>query len=144
MASNAQASERGMASTGATGFEVMMTGAGTAALGVIKSGCVFVMLMAGAGAAGRGKMLMRAVSFFGSAMRATMKIAQSSARCHLLIWILAESARSLRPRNRLPVLHERRSAASLFENGLSSTFSMPVAPTHLRQQIVATAAGDPA
>src|SRR5438067_5756159 len=65
MASNAQASERGMASTGATGFEVMMTGAGTAALGVTKSGCVFVMLMAGAGAAGRGNMLMRAVSFFG-------------------------------------------------------------------------------
>src|SRR5947207_5320513 len=64
MASNAQASERGMASTGATGFEVMMTGAGTAALGVTNSGCVFVMLMAGAGAAGRGKMLMRAVSFF--------------------------------------------------------------------------------
>jgi hypothetical protein len=45
----------------------MMTGTGCTALACrIRSGCVFVMFMAGAGAAaGRGRMLIRAVSFFG-------------------------------------------------------------------------------
>src|SRR2546423_7856567 len=67
MASNPQASERGMASTRATGFDVMTTGAtGVLPVGWISSGCVLVMLMAGAATgAGRGKTLMRAVSFFG-------------------------------------------------------------------------------
>ena len=56
-----------MASTGATGFDVITTGAtGTEPVGWISSGCVFVMLTAGlATGAGRGKTLMRAVSFFG-------------------------------------------------------------------------------
>ena len=67
MATNPQASERGMASTGATGFEVITTGAtGVVLAGWINSGCVLVMLIAGAAApAGRGKTLMRAVSFLG-------------------------------------------------------------------------------
>jgi hypothetical protein len=56
-----------MASTGATGFDVITTGAtGTEPVGWISSGCVFVMLIAGlATGAGLGKTLMRAVSFFG-------------------------------------------------------------------------------
>lgn len=56
-----------MASTGATGFEVITTGAaGMAPAGWINSGCVLVMFIVGAAAgAGRGKMLIRAVSFFG-------------------------------------------------------------------------------
>jgi hypothetical protein len=56
-----------MASTGATGFVVITTGAaGTVPAGWINSGCVLVMLIAGAAAGvGRGKTLMRAVSFFG-------------------------------------------------------------------------------
>ena len=56
-----------MASTGATGFDVITTGAtGAVPAGWISSGCVFVMLIAGlATGAGLGKTLMRAVSFFG-------------------------------------------------------------------------------
>jgi hypothetical protein len=56
-----------MASTGATGFEVITTGAnGVAPAGWINSGCVLVMFIVGAaGAVGRGKILMRAVSFLG-------------------------------------------------------------------------------
>jgi hypothetical protein len=56
-----------MASTRGSGFEVMMTGAGGALpTERTSNGCVFVMLIAGAGVAtGRGKMLMRAVSWFG-------------------------------------------------------------------------------
>src|SRR5438046_6085477 len=67
MASNPQASERGMASTRATGFDVMTTGAtGVVPVGWISSGWVLVMLIDGAATgAGRGKTLMRAVSFFG-------------------------------------------------------------------------------
>ena len=67
MPTNPQASERGMASTGTTGFDVITTGAaGMLPAGWIKSGCVLVMLIAGAVAGvGRGKTLMRAVSFFG-------------------------------------------------------------------------------
>ena len=56
-----------MASTGASGFEVITTGAtGVVPTGWINSGCVFVMLIAGAAVdAGRGRTLIRAVSFFG-------------------------------------------------------------------------------
>ena len=56
-----------MASTGATGFEVITTGAtGAVPIGLINNGCVLVMLIAGAVVGvGRGKTLMRAVSFFG-------------------------------------------------------------------------------
>ena len=56
-----------MASTGATGFDVITTGAvGMFPAGWIKSGCVLVMLIAGAAVGvGRGKTLIRAVSFFG-------------------------------------------------------------------------------
>jgi hypothetical protein len=56
-----------MESNRSAGFGAMMTGNGCTALaGRIRSGCVFVMFMAGAGAAaGRGRMLIRAVSFFG-------------------------------------------------------------------------------
>ena len=67
MASSPHARERGMASTGARDFEVITTGAtGVVPAGWIKSGCVLVMLIAGAAVGvGRGKTLMRAVSFFG-------------------------------------------------------------------------------
>ena len=56
-----------MASRGAMGFEVMTTGAtGVIPTGWINNGCVLVMLIAGAAVGvGRGKTLMRAVSFFG-------------------------------------------------------------------------------
>ena len=57
-----------MESSGASGLEVMMTGAGWTPIagGLTSRGWVFVMLIAGAGvAAGFGRMLMRAVSFFG-------------------------------------------------------------------------------
>src|SRR5438270_13987265 len=67
MPTNPQASERGMASTGATGFDVITTGAvGMCPAGWIKSGCVLVMLIAGAAVGvGGGKTLIRAVSFVG-------------------------------------------------------------------------------
>src|SRR6266404_5666690 len=53
MASNPQASERGMASRGAMGFEVMTTGAtGVVPTGWINNGWVLVMLIVGVG---RGK-----------------------------------------------------------------------------------------
>ena len=56
-----------MASTRATGFEVITTGAdGVAPGGWINSGWVLVMFIVGPeGLVGRGKMLIRAVSFFG-------------------------------------------------------------------------------
>jgi hypothetical protein len=56
-----------MASIGATGFDVITTGAiGRVPVGWINRGCVLVMLIAGAAlGVGRGKTLMRAVSFFG-------------------------------------------------------------------------------
>jgi hypothetical protein len=56
-----------MASTGATGLDVITTGAtGADPVGWISSGCVLVMLIAGlATGVGRGKTLMRAVSCFG-------------------------------------------------------------------------------
>ena len=54
-------------SSDASGFEVMMTGAGCPPTGgCISNGCVLVMLIVGAAeGAGFGKMVMRAVSFFG-------------------------------------------------------------------------------
>jgi hypothetical protein len=68
MANNPQQSERGIASTRGSGFVVMMTGAaGALPAGCTKRGCVFVLSSAGAGPGkGRGKMLIRAVSLFGS------------------------------------------------------------------------------
>ena len=68
MASNPHASERGMASSGATGLDVITTGAaGMVPAGWIKRGWVLVVLIAGAAGAGRGKTLMRAVSAPGAA-----------------------------------------------------------------------------
>jgi hypothetical protein len=67
MANKPQQSERGIASTRDNGFVVIMTGgAGALPAGCTRSGCVFVLSIAGAGVGtGRGKMLIRAVSLFG-------------------------------------------------------------------------------
>ena len=67
MPRSAQQSGRGIVSSGASGFEVIMTGAGCPPTGgCISNGCVFVMLIVGAAeGAGFGKIVMRAVSFFG-------------------------------------------------------------------------------
>ena len=67
MPRSAQHSGRGIVSSGASGFEVIMTGAGCPpAGGCINNGWVFVMLIVGAAeGVGFGKMVMRAVSFFG-------------------------------------------------------------------------------
>jgi hypothetical protein len=76
MPHSVQQTGRGIASTGATGREVMTTGAD------------WVASIAGTLAgAGRGKMLIRAVSFFGSAIGgecARKKMAQTAGGCHSL------------------------------------------------------------
>ena len=52
--------------SGAAGAFVMMDGAGDLAVGTVSSGCVLLIFTAGAAAGpGSGRMLMRAVSFFG-------------------------------------------------------------------------------
>ena len=62
-----QQNDFGMASNASIGFGAMITGAGCIpGAGRMSKGCVLVMLTGGLGAEiGLGRMLMRAVSFFG-------------------------------------------------------------------------------
>jgi hypothetical protein len=66
MPRSVQQNERGIDSKRSSGLDVTTTGAGCiVAAGRTSNGCVFVMLTEGPVPAGRGRMRMRAVSFFG-------------------------------------------------------------------------------